>query len=152
MNNHDFSTTSYNIIYNDVNVDPTVDPTDFRATETQKLIVAEAFEAVTDIKLDPQNPLLADMSRMMVVIQGGRMDSYFRQGFEWSMRSRASREPEQVLCERLVLYNAVERFHFGIENARGEGARRIRGNRARRLKAQQAELNRSEYFELLGWH
>lgn len=107
------------------------DYTSFRVTETQKTITAKALEAVTLRYVDPEDPMIAEFARMMVVIQQGRMDAYFKRGFDWSCRARFQHDPDRVYDEVVDLKYTVDEFHERIKEARGEGARRIRGNRAR---------------------
>jgi hypothetical protein len=124
------------------------DYTSFRVTETQKTITAKALEAVTLRPVDPEDPILEDLSRMIVVIQKGYMDAYYKDGFDWSCRARFQRDPFAVAVERVDLEHTVNEFHERIDQARGEGARRIRGNRVRRareyqriVEAEERELN-----------
>lgn len=116
----------------------------FRVTETQKTITAKALEAVTLRPVNPEDPILEDLSRMMVVIQKGRMDAYFKRGFDWSCRARYQNDPDGVEDERVDLEQTVHEFHERIKVARGEGARRIRGNRARLARQLQQIIEAEE--------
>jgi hypothetical protein len=110
---------------------------EFRVTETQKTIAAKALEAVTLREINPEDPMIAEFARMMVVIQTGRMAGYFKRGFDWSCIVRGRNDPGRVAEEWRDLRDTVTAFHRNIDEARGEGARRIRGNRAKRVREAQ---------------
>lgn len=120
------------------------DYTSFRVTETQKTITAKALEAVTLRAVNPEDPMVADFARMMVVIQKGCMDAYFQSGFYWSCRARYQNDPDGVKDERIDLEQKVDEFHERIKLAEGEGARRIRGNRARLARRLQHVIEAEE--------
>lgn len=102
-------------------------------TDTQKLIATVALSTAGIPVGHPDDPLVADFVRAMLVIEKGGMQSYILNGFNWSCRSRGQHR-RQVLEELAELEQATEFFHQGIDTAHGEGARRIRGNRVRRIK------------------
>lgn len=114
--------------------------TDFRVTQTQKLIAAKALGAVTQQEVHPDDPRITDFARAMVIIQNGRKGAYFSQGTSWSLASRAQREPVQVAQERFDLASKTDDFEQAMGTATGEAARRIRGNRARRIRAEIREI------------
>jgi len=126
---------------------------EFRVTDTQKTIAAKALEAVSLRPTNPEDPMVAQFARMMVVIQTGRMAAYFKRGFDWSCRARYRHDPGGVNDERHDLEQTVSEFQRGIEEARGEGARRIRGNRAKRLREAQrlaeAAAQRAEAMRII---
>jgi len=112
---------------------------EFRVTETQELIATEALKsALGDGALD--NRTIETFARMMVLIQKGGFSSYFANGTNWSFRSRQRQEPDQVAAEEASLNDAVDRFHEGIDTARGKAASRIRWNRTRRQRQHEEEI------------
>ena len=114
--------------------------TEFRVTQTQKLIAAKALEAVTQQEVHPDDPRITDFARAMVTIQNGQMGPYFAQGTNWSFASRAQRQPVQVAQERFDMESKIADFQQAVRTARGEAARRIRENRMRRLRAEIREI------------
>lgn len=118
---------------------------DFRVTQTQKLIAAKALEAVTQQEVHPDDPRIDDFARTMVIIQNGQMGGYFGRGFNWSLASRAQREPVQVAQERFDMETKIDEMRQSIDASRGEAARRIRENRARQLRAEARELEELGY-------
>lgn len=110
--------------------------TNFRVTQTQKLIAANALGAVTQQEVHPDDPRITDFARMMVIIQLGHKGAYFGKGTSWSLASRAQREPVQVAQERFDLASKADDFEQAMRTATGEAARRIRENRSRRLRAE----------------
>lgn len=103
----------------------------FHVTTTQKLIVAKALQAATQRETTPDDLIVDDLARMMVIIQRGRMDRYFNKGFEWSLRSRWSTQPDQVEQDKSNADDKAEAFRQSIEQSTGVAARRIRANRVR---------------------
>lgn len=103
----------------------------FHVTTTQKLIVAKALQAATQRETTPDDLIVDDLARMMVIIQRGRMDRYFNKGFNWSLRSRRSAQPDQVVHDESDADDKAETFRQSIEQSTGVAARRIRANRAR---------------------
>lgn len=103
----------------------------FHVTPTQKLIVAKALQAATQRETSPEDLIVGELARTMVIIQRGYMDRYFNKGFEWSLRSRWSTQPDQVEQDKSDADDKVETFRQSIEQASGVAARRIRANRVR---------------------
>lgn len=132
--------------------------TEFRVTQTQKLIAAKALEAVTQQEVHPDDPRITDFARTMVTIQNGHMGGYFGRGTNWSLASRAQREPVQVAQERYDMETKIGDFQRAVRTARGEAARRIRENQARPLRAEMRETLalmedlQEDFEELMGFH
>ena len=121
---------------------------EFRVTDTQKTIAAAALRAVSNEWVDEQDPMIQTFARMMVVIQGGGLQSYFHRGLQWSLRSRNQRDWLQVEQEGRCLEDTIAVFSEVLEMAYGEGARRIRANRARRQRELElAEGQAAEWWE-----
>ncbi|MGR3507166.1 MAG: hypothetical protein ACU0B7_15010 [Paracoccaceae bacterium] len=114
--------------------------TEFRVTQTQKLIAVKALEAVTQQEVHPDDPRIDDFAQTMVIIQNGQMGGYFGRGFYWSLASRAQREPVQVAQERFDMEIKVDILRDGIARSHGEAARRIRQNRLRRIRDEIREI------------
>ena len=131
---------------------------EFRVTQTQKLIAAKALGAVTQQEVHPDDPRIDDFARAMVTIQNGQMGPYFGRGTNWSLASRAQREPVQVAQERYDMETKIGDFHQAIATAQGEAARRIRENRLRVLRAEIRETLalmedfQEDFEELMGFH
>lgn len=119
---------------------------DYRVTETQEFIAAQALHTLWgDSDIDPS--LLEAFARMMVLIQEAGMQSYFARGLKWSFCSRGQREPEQVEKERENLMSKVEAFEKLIVEGRGKAACRIRGNRSRLERQREREQTIAAEFE-----
>ena len=115
--------------------------TEFRVTQTQKLIAAKALEAVAQQEVHPEHPMIELFARAVVIIQRGRMGAYYDQGLRGSHFARARREPVQVAQEIFDVEDKVEAFTMGVATARGAAARRIRGNQARNERERMRELD-----------
>jgi hypothetical protein len=132
--------------------------TEFRVTQTQKLIAAKALEAVTQQEVHPDDPRITDFARTMVTIQNGHMGGYFGRGTNWSFASRAQREPVQVAQERFDMETKISDFHRAVATAQGEAARRVRENQTRGLRAEIREIEvlmldlQEDFEELMGFH
>lgn len=108
----------------------------FRVTDNQRFIASAALKTIVHEPLEEQHDALVDVfSRMMVVIQNGGLQAYFKKGFERSCCARTRDEPNQVLDEKASLKLATEFFSRRIEDAGGKPASRIRANRARLMRA-----------------
>ena len=132
--------------------------TEFRVTQTQKLIAAKALEAVTQQEVHPDDPRIDDFVQTMVIIQNGHMGAYFGPGTNWSLASRAQREPVQVAQERYDMEIKIGDFHQAIATAQGEAARRIQENRRRRIREDIREIEelmlelQDDFEEVMGFH
>lgn len=118
---------------------------EFRVTQTQKLIAAKALEAATQQEVHPEHPMVEIVARSIVILQRGRMATYFDHGLRSSHFSRAHREPEQVAQEILDVESKVHAFNTSIDDAKGEAARRIRANQTRLERDRMRELEQQDY-------
>jgi hypothetical protein len=131
---------------------------DFRVTQTQKLIAAKALGAATQQEIHPDDPRIDDFVRAMVIIQNGHMGGYLGRGTNWSLASRAQREPVQVAQERFDMETKIEAFQQAVRTAPGEAARRIRENKARALRAEIREIEelmlelQDDFQEVMEFH
>lgn len=110
----------------------------FRVTDNPRFIASAALRTIVHEPLQEQqehDALVDVFSRMMVVIQNGGLQAYFKKGFEYSCCARTPNEPNQVLAEKASLKLATEVFSQRIEGAGGKPASRIRANRARLMRA-----------------
>ena len=130
----------------------------FRVTQTQKLIAAKALEAATQQEVHPDDPRIHDFVQAMVIIQNGHMEAYFAQGTNWSLASRAQREPVQVAQERYDMETKIGDFHQAIATAQGEAARRVQENRRKRIREDIREIEelmlelQDDFEEVMGFH